>query len=169
MTFRNRDPARTLQMPTGEVMTILRSGSDTAGDVFEVEALLPPGLAGPPPHRHRVETETFHVVEGVLRVRTGAWRRDLRPGETLTVEPWTLHGFSNPTDEPTRIRTEVTPAGQLEEQFRVLATAGRLPPLRELARINVDHDLSFHLHGIPDPIQRLLWRALAPRSARRSA
>jgi len=30
-----------------------------------------------------------------------------------------------------------------------------------LARINVAHDLSFHLHGVPGPLQRLLWRALA--------
>ena len=54
-----------------------------------------------------------------------------------------------------------TPAGPLEEQFRALAAAGRFPPLVRLARINVAHGLSYHLHGVPDPVQRALWRALA--------
>jgi hypothetical protein len=72
-----------------------------------------------------------------------------------------VHGFSNPTDEPTRLRTVETPAGPLEDQFRALGNAGRLPPLRALARINVEHDLSFHLHGVPDVVQRFVWRALA--------
>ena len=94
-------------------------------------------------------------------MRIGAEHRDLHVGETVVVPPWTLHGFANPTDEPTRMRTVETPAGPLEAQFRVLCRAGRLPPLRELARINVAHDLSFHVHGIPEIVQRPLWRALA--------
>ncbi|TWD75231.1 quercetin dioxygenase-like cupin family protein [Kribbella amoyensis] len=160
MTF-HAEPDRSLRMPTGEQLTILRRGAETGGAEFAVEAVLPPRLSGPPPHRHRTETETFHVLEGTLRVRLGSERLDLTAGQSIIVPPWTVHGFSNPTDEPTRIRTEETPASQLEEQFRVLADAGRFPPLRRLARINVEHDLSFHLHGIPDPVQRLLWRALA--------
>jgi mannose-6-phosphate isomerase-like protein (cupin superfamily) len=166
MTFGDPAPCRTLRMRTGEVLQIVRSGADTHGRLFEVEAVLPPRLAGPPPHRHSVETETFHVIDGALRVRVGSRHRDLGPGESITVPPWTLHGFSNPTDQPTRIRTEETPAGQLEEQFRALAAAGRLPPLRTLARVNVAHGLSFHVHGVPGPLQRLLWRALAALPAR---
>lgn len=54
-----------------------------------------------------------------------------------------------------------TPAGPLEEQFRALAAAGRLPPLVRLARINVAHGLTFNVHGVPDPLQRALWRVLA--------
>ena len=161
MTFGNDPSDRTLRMGTGEVMTFVRTGAETDGAAFVVEAILPPRLSGPPPHRHRIETETFHVLEGTLRVRVGSEHRDLEAGESIVVPTWTTHAFSNPTDRPTRIRTEETPAGQLEEQFRALADAGRLPPLRRLARINVEHDLSFHLHGLPDPLQRLLWRGLA--------
>lgn len=163
------EPGRTLHLPTGEVLTIIRSGTETGGSVFEVEAILPPRLTGPPAHRHRRRTETFEILEGVLRVRVGDATRDLVGGESVTVTPWTLHAFSNPSAEPTRIRTREIPAGPLEDQFRVLARAGRLPPVLQLARINVDHDYDFHLHGIPDRLQRVLWRALAAAAPRRGA
>jgi len=166
MTFSEHELGRRLHLSTGEVIDIVRSGKDNGGAAFEVEALLPPRLSGPPPHRHRREIETFEVLEGVLRVRIGDETRDLQTGESVTGSPWTLHAFANPSDQPTRIRTVETPAGQLEDQFRVLATAGRLPPLLRLARVNVAHELSFHIHGIPDPIQRVLWRALAALPSR---
>lgn len=150
-----------LHLPTGEVIDIVRSGADNGGTVFEIESVLPARAGGPPAHRHRRETETFHVVEGVLRVRLGDEFRLLQAGESVEVPPWTLHAFANPADDPARTRMVETPAGPLEEQFRALAAAGRLPPLLRLARINVAHGLSFHLHGVPDPLQRILWRALA--------
>ncbi len=42
-----------------------------------------------------------------------------------------------------------------------MAAAGRIPPLRRLARINADHGYDFELHGIPGVLQRPLWRLLA--------
>lgn len=152
---------RILRMPTGEVISIVSTGAETAGALFEFEGLVPPGVNGPPAHIHRVEQESFEVREGVLRVRLGSRHRDLGPGETVVVQPGTVHAFSNPTDRPTRIVVRETPAGQLEPQLRLLAVAGRRPPLLRLAALNVEHDLSFALQGLPAGPQRLMWRALA--------
>lgn len=151
----------TFVLPTGEQITPARRGADTGGRFFEFEAIVPPGCSGPPAHRHRVEREEFTILEGTLRVRLGSEHRDLVAGESVVVEPGTVHGFSNPTDQPTRMRTRETPAGQLEPQLRLLAASGRVPPLLGLARLNVRHDLSFALHGVPDAVQRPVWRALA--------
>lgn len=148
-------------MPAGDVITMLRTGDETAGAVFEFEALLPPRMSGPPAHRHLAEHERFEVVEGTLRVRTDRETRDLRAGESVVVPPGVVHSFANPTDEPVRLRTRETPAGQLEAQFRLMATAGRLPPVLELAQINARHGYSFLLAGMPEVPQRLLWRGLA--------
>ena len=148
-------------LPTGEALTVLRKGASTAGAAFEIEAVLPPGLSGPPAHRHRRGTEAFTVLDGELRVRIGRDRRVLGPGETVTVPPGTVHAFANPTDRPTRIRMVETPAGPLEAQFHALAAAGRYPPLRRLARINVEHDYDYVQYGLPEPLQRLMWRLLA--------
>lgn len=157
-----------LRLPTGESLTLLRNGASTGGAAFEFEAVLPPGLSGPPAHRHRSGSETFAVLDGELRVRVGRERRVLGPGEEVTVPPGVTHAFANPTDRPVRIRTVETPAGPLEAQFRAMAAAGRVPPLRRLARINVEHGYDFVLHGLPEALQRPLWRILAALPARDS-
>ena len=158
---------RVLRLPTGEQVTVLASGADNGGTAFEVEALLPPHLSGPPRHRHRYETEVFTVLDGILEVRLGRETRTLSAGESVTVPPGIVHAFANPSTEPTRIRTLETPAGPLEDQFRALAAAGRLPRIGRLARITVDSGYSFSLAGIPDRIQRPLWRLLSTLDAGR--
>jgi mannose-6-phosphate isomerase-like protein (cupin superfamily) len=152
---------RELRLPAGELISILRTGSETAGEVFEFESLLPPGLSGPPAHWHRVEQEAFEVVEGSLRVRVGQAVLHLGPGESVVIEPGTVHGFSNPSGTPVRVVTRETPAGQLEGQLRVMASAGRLPPLLRLAELNAANGFSFFLAGVPESPQRLLWQSLA--------
>ncbi|MGY1706547.1 cupin domain-containing protein [Geodermatophilus sp. SYSU D00697] len=152
---------RVLHLPTGETIRVLASGQDNGGAALEVDALLPPGLAGPPRHRHRTQTETFTVREGRLRVVVGRDTRVLTAGETVTVPPGVTHGFANPFDEPARIRMRETPAGPLEEQFRALAGSGRFPPIGLLATINVRHGLPFAVHGVPDLVQEPVWRLLA--------
>jgi mannose-6-phosphate isomerase-like protein (cupin superfamily) len=161
------DTRRTLRLPGGEVVTIRASGADTGGAVFAVDAILPPGLTGPPRHRHRAQTETFTVVDGRLSVVVGREEHVLGEGETAVVAPSVSHTFSNPFAEPARIRMAETPAGPLEQQFRALATSSGLVLLRRLAVINVEHDLSFSLTGLPGSVQRPLWRLLASPGFRR--
>ena len=152
---------RVLRLPAGELISIIRTGSETEGEVFEFESVLPSGRSGPPAHWHRVEQETFEVVEGRLRVRVGHAVRHLGPGESLVVAPGIVHAFSNPTGERVRMITRETPAGQLEGQLRVMASAGRLPPLLRLAEVNAGNGFSFFLAGVPEFPQRLLWQGLA--------
>ena len=41
---------RMLRLPTGELISIIHTGLETEGEVFEFEAVLPSGLSGPPAH-----------------------------------------------------------------------------------------------------------------------
>jgi mannose-6-phosphate isomerase-like protein (cupin superfamily) len=152
---------RELRLPTGELISMIRTGPETEGRVFEFEAILPAGLSGPPAHWHRVGQETFEVVEGMLRVRVGRAVRHLGPGESIVVPPGIVHTFSNPTGQQVRVITRETPAGQLEAQLRVMVSAGRLPPLIRLAEVNAMNGFSFFLAGLPEFPQRLLWHGLA--------
>ena len=160
-------PSPILHLPTGETVTIRASGRDNGGTAFEVDALLPPGASGPPRHRHLAQTKTFTVLEGRLRVLAGGETRELEAGQTATVPPTVVHTFANPFGEAARIRMRETPAGPLEEQFRALARSGRIPPLPELAAINLRHGLPFALYGIPDLLQRPAWLLLARLHRRR--
>ncbi len=149
------------RQPTGETIQILRTGLETDGAVFEFEATLPPATSGPPAHRHLVEQESFEVLEGRVALRLGRAWREVEPGERVDVPPGTVHAFANRSDREARMLTRETPAGQLEAQLRLLAASGRIPPVLDLARLNVERDLSFALVGIPLGVQRVLWRALA--------
>lgn len=145
-----------LRFPDGQVLTIERTAPD-----LSFTAWLPPGLSGPPAHRHRNETETFTVHEGRLLVRVGGERRELLAGESVTVPPGVTHAFSNPFAGPALIGTVESPAGPLLAQLTSLAASGGRPSILEMARINADHDYSLTLAGLPDAPQRLLWRGLA--------
>lgn len=152
---------RVFRQPTGETIRILRSGVDTSGATFEFEATLPSRTSGPPAHRHLAEQESFEVLEGRVSVRLGRTWREVEPGESVVVPPGMVHAFANRTDREARMITRETPAGQLEAQLRLLARSGRIPPVLAMAEINVEHDLSFALAGMPEGPQRLLWRLLA--------
>jgi mannose-6-phosphate isomerase-like protein (cupin superfamily) len=151
-----------IRYPDGQVITVERSEPD-----FVFTAVLPPGHAGPPAHRHRHETEVFTVEQGRLRVRVGREHRVLLPGESVRVPPGTTHSFTNPFDDAVRLRTVESPAGPLLPQFHALAEAGGRPPLGRLALINAEYDWSFTLAGLPDRPQRALWRVAAWIARRR--
>ena len=73
MTAPPSDPdPRVLHLPTGETIRILATGRGNGGAALEVDALLPPGLAGPPRHRHRTQTESFTVQGGSCRWSSAA-------------------------------------------------------------------------------------------------
>ncbi|RMF83813.1 MAG: cupin domain-containing protein, partial [Nitrospirae bacterium] len=48
---------------------------------------------GHPRHRHRRKEETFHVLHGTLEVELDGSRRQVGPGEMVTVEPGVAHTF----------------------------------------------------------------------------
>lgn len=47
-----------------------------------------------PEHRHRVKTETFHVMNGRFRVRAGGRTCVLRPGDSLLIPAGRFHSFT---------------------------------------------------------------------------
>ncbi len=72
---------------------------------------------GPPPHSHRHEDETIHVLDGHLEVECGpdTWRGG--PGSTFFLPRGPIHTFRS-IDGPATILFIVTP-GHLDEFFRL--------------------------------------------------
>lgn len=95
----------------GEKLTFFSEPDFNAPSV-EVECVLAPGSKGPEPHIHTVQTETFHVVSGLMIVRVkGEEDVHLGPGEKLVVPPGKTHTFTNGSaDEPLVARAIVEPA-----------------------------------------------------------
>jgi len=95
----------------GECLTFY-SRPDFNAPGVEFECVLAPGAKGPSPHIHTLQTETFHVISGVMVARIkGQDDITVSSGETITVPANIIHSFSNGrTDEPLVSRIVVEPA-----------------------------------------------------------
>lgn len=79
-----------------------------------VEVLAPPG-AGPPPHTHRDQDETIHVLEGEFSfVGEGGARTLGAAGSSVSVPRGTVHAFKVVGGGPGRCLVVLTPPGGYE-------------------------------------------------------
>ncbi|MDE1176968.1 MAG: cupin domain-containing protein [Edaphobacter sp.] len=81
------------------------TAAETDHQYCVLEAVLPPGVVVPP-HRHP-EQEAFFILEGAPEFVTST-PRGLEwcfavPGETINVNPMSIHGFRNPTHSDVRM------------------------------------------------------------------
>src|SRR5271165_5379172 len=89
---------------------VLEDGSRTDNRIGAVQILIPPGVAGPPKHLHRMHDETFLVMSGVVRFTVKDSERDAREGDYVVVPIGAAHTFSNPFDQPAILFNTFTPA-----------------------------------------------------------
>ena len=86
------------------------TGDDTGGalDYFLVE-IAPRG--GPPLHVHHRQEETFHVLSGRFKVRSGDEEHVLERGGFAFLPSGLPHAFVNLTDAPAEVIVVYTPGG----------------------------------------------------------
>ena len=95
------------------------------GDSLWVFTSMDPG-AHLPEHFHPTLTERWEVLEGTAGVKVdGRWHEVTAADDPVLVAPGVRHELRNTSDEQARLRTEVTPAGQLEEFLIESARAAR--------------------------------------------
>jgi quercetin dioxygenase-like cupin family protein len=76
---------------------------------------------GPPVHFHLHQDEWFYVMEGEVVFQVGDTRKRLSAGESMLGPRGIPHGFSAVSATPSRMLIAFTPAGKMEEFFRVAA------------------------------------------------
>jgi mannose-6-phosphate isomerase-like protein (cupin superfamily) len=92
------------------VHRVLEDGSATDGRLGLVECRMPPGWGGPPQHVHHAHDESFFVLTGHVRIRTGSTEHVLGPGSLFVAGLGTPHTFGNAdADEPASLLLTVTP------------------------------------------------------------
>jgi quercetin dioxygenase-like cupin family protein len=166
------DPGTVLRNPvTGELGRPLELGAERL--VAELVAL--PGGAVAGPHRHPRQTERFEVLHGVMGVRRGDERFELRAGQEATVDPGLVHDWWNAGPGELRARVTVTPPGTFVEMIGAvwgLAVLGRTdakgkPGLLDTALLLEAFGQDIVFERPPEPVQRLIARLLAPVARRR--
>ena len=139
----------------GNLVTVKAAGPDTGGGVTVVEFVNPPGFA-PPLHRHRTETEMFHVLEGSATFTCGTDSFTAMAGDFVLLPPGVAHTFVVGPDAPLRTLQITTPAGF--ERFAAMvgtpATERRLPDPAPVDPAALAH--AGELHGVdilgPPPV-----------------
>ena len=103
---------------SGHPMAFLVTGDDTKHTSM-FDWTIPPrfstGL-----HVHRIQEETFYVLEGECEWQVGDQRVRATPGTYLFVPPGVPHNIANVADKPARVLMTVSPPGH-EHYFEELA------------------------------------------------
>lgn len=92
-----------------DTVTFLQTAEESGNTVTEAIITLMPG-GGNPLHYHKTYSETFTAVEGDLGIKLGKKTSIiLKPGESHTVEPYSLHSFFNPTEKEIKFNARIQP------------------------------------------------------------
>lgn len=80
-------------------------------------------------HVHRVQEETFYVLEGECEWHVGDEIVHATPGTFVFIPPGVAHNIANATDQPSRVIMTVSPPGHEHyfEQLAKLACVGTPP------------------------------------------
>jgi quercetin dioxygenase-like cupin family protein len=125
----------------GQPMAFLVTGEDTRHtSMFEwtIPAGFRTGL-----HVHRVQEETFYVLEGECDWQVGVERVRATPGTYLFVPPGVPHNIANSSDKPARVLMTVSPPGHeryFEELAEVVANGAADPTTVAELRARYDTD-----------------------------
>ena len=102
----------------GQPMVFLVTGPDT-NHTSMFDWTIPAGFATGL-HVHRVQEETFFVLQGACVWHVGDQRIDATPGTFVFIPPGVPHNITNSSSQPARVLMTVSPPGH-EHYFEELA------------------------------------------------
>jgi mannose-6-phosphate isomerase-like protein (cupin superfamily) len=141
-------PARqgqTYRLFGGDIVTLKAVGHDTHGTYTVLETTTPPG-AGPPPHLHLREDETFYILAGEFEFTVAERTLRVGPGDFLIAPKGVPHFFRNVSQADGKMLIYCHPAGF--EHF--VADFAQVPPdqppdLPRMVAIGEKHGIEFLL------------------------
>jgi len=136
------DP-RIVWMPGG-VRTEVHLGAEDTDGAFCLIVDAPQAGWSLPPHRHRNEAETIHIIAGEFEIEVDGLRSLLSPGETIHVPRGAIHSGANVGGYTGRRAVLFSPAGM--EQFFLQAGAPSEEHDRDIAAtvaLAIEHGWEF--------------------------
>ncbi|WP_026820839.1 cupin domain-containing protein [Arthrobacter castelli] len=98
---------------------------------------------GPSPHFHRSVSETFYVLNGIVRLYDGRDWFNAHPGDLIYVPPGGIHAFTNTSGAPASMLMMLAPGADREAYFAELtelAASGHTLTDDEWANLFARHD-----------------------------
>ena len=137
------DAPHDIEYASGGSADYLATGATTGGDYGLYRWNMGPGRGGPDPHFHKVVSESFFVLDGVIQLHDGNDWRAAGPGDFCFVPPGGIHGFRNVSGEPASMLILFAPGAPREKYFEGLAAigaTGNKPSDEEMAEFFAVHD-----------------------------
>jgi quercetin dioxygenase-like cupin family protein len=124
----------------GEPMAFLVTGEDTTHTSM-FDWTIPAGFATGL-HVHRVQEETFYVLEGECEWQAGDRRIRATPGTFLFLPPGVPHNITNVSDRPARVLMTVSPPGHEHyfEELARLTAPGTTPDPKVIGELRARYD-----------------------------
>jgi quercetin dioxygenase-like cupin family protein len=93
-------------------------------------------------HVHRVQEETFYVLDGECEWQIGERTIRALPGTFVFIPPGVPHNIANKTDSPARVLMTVSPPGHEHyfEELAVLASRGGPPDPAAIGELRKRYD-----------------------------
>lgn len=107
-----------LEGPNGHRLRLIRTATETDGEVLEMEATWEAGSGLPPAHHHPSQHERFEVLDGAVKTVIDGAERRYEAGETFEVPAGTTHQMTG--DGEARVNWQVRPAMRTAEFFERL-------------------------------------------------
>jgi quercetin dioxygenase-like cupin family protein len=124
----------------GKPLVFLVTGQDTRHTSM-FDWTLPAGFSTGT-HVHRVQEETFYVLEGECEWTVGGELIRAKPGTYVFIPPGVPHNIANASDKPARMIMTVSPPGheQYFEELVKLVTPGGPPDAVAIAKLRARFD-----------------------------
>ena len=124
----------------GKPLMFLVTGQDTKHTSM-FDWTLPAGFATGL-HVHRVQEETFYVLEGECQWQIGEQQIRATPGTYVFIPPGVPHNIANASDKPARMIMTVSPPGheQYFEELVKLVTKSGPPDAAAIAKLRARFD-----------------------------
>lgn len=151
-------------------LIIRKSGTETKGELLEMEASYPSHSAQPPYHYHPYQDEHFEVLSGKFCTKIGEVEHTYKIGEKFSVPKNTPHWMHNISDEEGSLLWQVRPAMKTQAFFETMwgleadgkTNANGVPNILQLAVILHTYSDEFRTTNPPYLVQRILFALLSP-------
>ncbi len=124
----------------GQPMAFLVTGEDTKHTSMFDWTVSPGFSTGL--HVHRVQEETFYVLEGECEWQIGGRSVRAKPGTYVFIPPGVPHNIANASDKPARMIMTVSPPGHehyFEELVKLVTRSGP-PDANAIAALRLRYD-----------------------------
>ena len=124
----------------GQPMAFLVTGEDSKHTCM-FEFTMPPGFSTGL-HVHRVQEETFYVLEGECEWQVGDQLVHAKTGAYVFIPPGVPHNIGNASDKPARMIMTVSPPGHEHyfEELAQLVARGGPPDANVIAELRSRYD-----------------------------